>query len=68
KVTVWASATAEGDKLSDSVPAAFEKYFSAVVHLNQKDGVTLDVLKIHDKKDVATGIKLDTKTSLLTKN
>lgn len=68
KVTVWASATADGDKLSDSVPAAFEKYFAAVVHLNQKDGVKLDVLKIHDKKDVATGIKLETKTSLLTKN
>lgn len=68
KVTVWASATAEGDKLADSVPVDLEKYFAAVVHLNQKsEGVSIDVLKIHDKKDVATGIKLDTKTSLLVK-
>lgn len=69
KVTVWAASTAEGNKLSDSVPKDLEKYFSAVVHLNQKnDGVFVDVLKIHDKKDVATNIKLDTKTLLMTKN
>lgn len=68
KVTIWAASTADGDKLSDSVPADLEKYFGAVLHLNQKtDGVSLDVLKIHDKKDVATGLKLDTKTLLITK-
>ena len=69
KVTIWTAATADGDKLSDSVPATFEKYFAAVVHLSQKnDSVALDVLKIHDKKDISTGLKLETKTSLLTKN
>ena len=68
KVTIWASSTAEGNKLSDSVPAGFEKYFGAILHLNQKaDGVTLDVLKFHDKENVNTALKLDTKTLLITK-
>ncbi len=68
KVTVWAAATAEGNTLSDSVPESLEKYFSAVIHLNQKnDGVGVDVLKIHDKKNVASGLKLDAKTLLITK-
>ena len=67
-VTVWGASTAEGDKLTDSVPAALEGYFSAVVHLNQKsDAVAVDVLKIHDKKNVEAGLKLDTKTLLITK-
>jgi len=69
KVTVWTAATADGDKLADSVPADLAKYFAAVVHLNQKnDGVYVDVLKMRDKKDVSTNIKLDTKTLLMTKN
>ncbi len=69
KVTIWAAATAEGNTISDSVPADLAKYFAAVVHLNQKaDGVSLDVLKIHDKTNVQTGIKLDAKTLLMTKN
>jgi len=68
KVTVWTAANSDGSELSDSVPANLEKYFSAVVNLNQKDnGVSVDVLKIHDKKDVATGLKLDTKSLLITK-
>lgn len=67
-VAIWTAATAEGDKLSDSVPVAFEKYFAAVIRLNQKtDSVAVDVLKIHDKKDVNIGLKLDSKTLLITK-
>ncbi|MBP3608579.1 MAG: hypothetical protein J6J11_09730 [Treponema sp.] len=68
KITIWTSTTVEGEKLSDVVPANLEKYFAAVVNLNQKnDGVLVDVLKIRDKKDVDTGLKLDTKTLLMTK-
>ncbi|WP_294431794.1 hypothetical protein [uncultured Treponema sp.] len=68
-VTVWGASTADGDKLTDSVPANLEGYFSAVLHLNQKaDAVSVDILKIHDKKDVAAGLKLDTKTLLITKS
>ena len=68
KVTIWVAATAEGEKLSDSVPANLEKYFGGVIHLSQKpEGVTVNVLKLHDKKDVAVNLKLDTKTLLITK-
>jgi len=68
KVTVWLSANADGDKLSDSVPASMEKYFGAVVNLAQEsDKVAVKVLKIGDKKDVDTGLKLDSKTLLITK-
>jgi hypothetical protein len=67
-VTVWGASTADGTKLADSVPAALEGYFSAVPDLNQKaDAVSVDVLKIHDKKNVEAGLKLDTKTLLITK-
>ena len=67
-VTVWGASTADGEKLADSVPANLEGYFSAVLHLNQKnDAVSVDVLKIHDKKNVEAGLKLDTKTLLITK-
>lgn len=67
-VTVWGASTAEGDKLTDSVPANLEGYFAAVLHLNQKaDAVSVDILKIHDKKDVGASLKLDTKTLLITK-
>lgn len=69
KVTIWMAATAEGEKLSDSVPDSLAKYFAAVVHLNAKnDSVSLDVLKIHDKTNISSGLKLETKTALLVKN
>ncbi len=67
-VTIWASANAEGDKLADSVPASMEKYFGAVVNLSQEsDKVSVKVLKIGDKQNVDTGLKLDSKTLLMTK-
>ena len=68
KVTIWTSATAEGNKLSDSVPANLEKYFAAVVHLDpSNEGVGVNVLKIRDKKDVGAALKLDAKTLLISK-
>ena len=68
KVTVWTSATAEGNKLSDSVPANLEKYFAAVVHLDPSaEGVGVNVLKMHDKKDLGSVLKLDAKTLLISK-
>ena len=67
EVCVWTSATIEGNKLADSVPVNLEKYFAAVIHLNQKnEGVALDALKIRDNKNVETRLKLDTKTLLIT--
>ena len=68
KVAVWVSANAEGDKLSDSVPANLEGYFAAVVHLEPStDGVQVNVLKFAGKKDLGSVAKLDTKTLLISK-
>ena len=67
-VKVWFSATAEGEKISDSVPAALENYFAIIAHLTQKASeVELSVLKLNDKKNVETSLKLDTKTLLISK-
>ena len=65
---VWFSASANGEKLADSVPANLENYFAIIAHLAQKtDGVALTVLKLRDKKNVETNLKLDTKTLLISK-
>ena len=67
-VKVWFSASAEGEKLSDSVPATLEGYFAIVAHLEQKaSDVELAVLKLRDKKNIDTSLKLDTKTLLISK-
>ena len=69
KTKIWISATAEGDKLADSAPAALLPYFNAVVHLVSKNSMTqLEILKFGDKKDIATNLKLDSKTLLITPN
>lgn len=68
KVTVWTSATSEGAKLADVVPANLEKYFNVVINLAQTgSNVAVDVLKLGDKKDVESGLKLDSKTLLISK-
>lgn len=68
KVTVWTSATSEGAKLADVVPANLEKYFDVVVNLAQTgSNVAVDVLKLGDKKDAESGLKLDSKTLLISK-
>ena len=68
KVTVWSSATTEGSKLSEVVPANLEKYFEVVVNLAQTgSNVAVEVLKFGDKKDVDTGLKLASKTLLISK-
>ena len=68
KVTVWTSATSEGAKLADVVPANLEKYFDVVINLAQTgSNVAVDVLKLGDKKDVESGLKLESKTWLISK-
>ena len=68
KVTVWTSATSEGAKLADVVPANLEKYFDVVINLAQTgSNVAVDVLKLGDKKDVESGLKLESKTLLISK-
>ena len=68
KVTVWTSATSEGAKLADVVPANLEKYFDVVINLAQTgSNVAVDVLKLGDKKDVESALKLDSKTLLISK-
>ena len=68
KVTVWTSATSEGAKLADVVPANLEKYFDVVINLAQTgSNVAVDVLKLGDKKDVESGLKLDSNTLLISK-
>ena len=69
KVTVWTSATSEGAKLADVVPANLEKYFDVVINLAQTgSNVAVDVLKLGDKKDVESGLKLDSKTLIISKS
>ena len=66
-VTVWMSATAEGEDLEDSAPKALLPYFAAVVHLaSRNDGVNVQILKLRDSKDVASTLKLDSKSLLIT--
>ena len=68
KVAVWTSGRSEGAKLADVVPANLEKYFDVVVNLAQTgSNVAVDVLKLGDKKDVESGLKLDSKTLLISK-
>ena len=66
-VTVWMSATADGEDLEDSAPKALLPYFASVVHLaSRNDGVNLQILKLRDAKDVASTLKLDSKSLLIT--
>ena len=68
KVTVWTSATSEGAKLADVVPANLEKYFDVVINLSQTgSNVAVDILKLGDKKDVESGLKINSKTLLISK-
>ncbi|MBQ2314804.1 MAG: hypothetical protein II187_07850 [Treponema sp.] len=67
KAKVWISSTAEGDSLEDSAPKAVLPYFNAVVHLSSKGSTTmLDILKFGKEKNVASTLKLDSKTLLIT--
>lgn len=66
-LTVWFSATAEGESLSDSVPAAMAEDFAAVIHISpRQDGVYVSVLKCHDMPSTTDILKLDAKTLLMT--
>lgn len=66
-VTVWMSASSEGDDLSDSVPDSLAPLFQAVVHLAARnDGVQVQLLSIRGKKDITSNLKLDSKTLLIT--
>ncbi|MCR5605236.1 MAG: hypothetical protein K6F69_00265 [Treponema sp.] len=66
-VTVWMSASSEGDDLSDSVPDTLAPLFQAVVHLAARnDGVQVQLLSIRGKKDITSNLKLDSKTLLIT--
>lgn len=58
-VVLWAS--------SDSVPANLENNFSIIVNLSQtSDAVVVDITKLNEKKNISTGLKLDSKTLLIT--
>ncbi len=58
-VVLWAS--------SDSIPANLENNFSIIVNLAQNsDAVVVDIAKLNEKKNVSTGLKLDSKTLLIT--
>jgi len=66
KVAVWMSATAEGDKLDDSVPKALQEFFTIVLHLSASgSSVEVLVVKLHDKKNAGASLKLDSKTLLM---
>ncbi len=67
KLTVWFSATSEGETLKDSVPADLEKDFAAVIHISPKaDGVYVSIVKCHDMDAASDVLKLDPKTLLMT--
>ena len=67
KSKVWISATAEGDSLNEQAPKDLLPYFTAVVHLVSKSAVTqLEILKMGNKENVESNLKLDSKTLLIT--
>lgn len=64
---VWISATADSNNLSDQAPKDVLDYFTAIVHLESENSVTqVKILKMGDKKDVVSNLKLDSKTLLIT--
>ncbi len=67
KSKVWISATAEGDSLNEQAPKDLLPYFTAVVHLVSKSAVTqLEILKMGNKENIESNLKLDSKTLLIT--
>jgi archaellum biogenesis ATPase FlaH len=66
KITAWFSDTKESSKLGDSCRAELQPYFAAVCHLAPaQNGITLNVMKLRDNKNVEGTIKLDPKTLLM---
>ncbi|MCI1209980.1 MAG: hypothetical protein LKF96_11100 [Treponema sp.] len=67
-IKAWFSTTADGEKLSDSVPEEnLQKFFTAILHLSPKpDGVVVSIVKLRDRNDISTSLKLDSKTLLIT--
>jgi len=64
---VWMSSTAESEDLKEQAPKNILDYFTAVVHLYSANSVTqVKILKMGDKKDVESNLKLDSKTLLIT--
>ena len=68
KTKVWFSSTVAGETLDECAPKALLPYFYAVVRLASKGNVTeLEVLKMGKAGAIETGLKLDSKTLLITK-
>jgi archaellum biogenesis ATPase FlaH len=66
KLTAWFSATATGEKLADSLPAALQDFFQVVIHLTPKpDGVFVSIVKCHERPAVSAALKLDPKSLLM---
>ena len=64
-VKVWMAATAEGNKIEDCVPATLEPLFDAVLNLEQNGSINLNILKLRDKKNIKSTMKLDSKSLLI---
>lgn len=63
---VWISSSCESDELKDQAPDSVMEYFTSVIHLVSVNSVTqVKILKMGDKKDVASDLKLDAKTLLI---
>ncbi len=66
KASIWMSANAEGESIKENIPSPLEPFFTAVINLTSKDNnVKINILKFRDKKDIETGMKLDTKSFLI---
>ena len=64
---VWISSTVEDDTLKGQAPKQLLDYFTAVVHLSASSSVTkVNVLKMGDRTDISSDLKLDPKTLLIT--
>jgi KaiC/GvpD/RAD55 family RecA-like ATPase len=66
-IAVWISSTNESAELNAAAPAALQSLFDSVLHLAPKGNeIELQILKFREAKNVASSLKLNSKTLLIT--
>lgn len=67
QISAWVSETNDSNKLEDNVRSELQQYFAAVCHMETaQNNVTMNVLLLRGKTDVAATVNLDPKTLLMT--
>ena len=66
-IAVWISSTNESSDINAAAPAELQSLFDAVLHLEPKGNeIELQILKFRENKNVQSGLKLNSKTLLIT--